>query len=221
MLKQILAEAAEKHNFSLVKSFNNIDFFERKNEGAERFLILKALNSLDSIEKIQTELLASLPESFSKEPSFNKNCDLVLIHRLQNLADFKNLEDVILTYEEDPYYFKKYFLYFSDAEEKAIQGKNYNHLFSVVLKMDDFETYKKDPLKPSFYSLAARIFIKLPFLIVPRSKKTLQTLSDDVIAVVAEAGLQKTHDRIASKTNTTENAEKLAQELIDEELENI
>jgi hypothetical protein len=221
MLKKILIEAAEKHDFSFVTSIEDVEFFERKIEGAERYLILKSLDSLDSIEKIQTELLTSLPESFSKEPSFNKNCDLVLIHKLQNLADFKNLENMILTYEEDPYYFKKYFLYFSDTEEKAIQGKNYDDLFSVVLKMDEFEIYKKNPLTPSFYSLAARVFIKLPFLSVPRSIKTLQTLSDDIIAVVAEAKLQKTYYKITSKTNTTENAEALLQELIDEELENI
>jgi len=221
MLKKILIEAAQRHSFVLINSTRDTDFFERKIAGAERYLILKSLNSLDAIENIQSELLNTIPESFSKEPSFNKNCDLVLIHKLQHLADFKELEYKILTYEENPYHFKKYFLYFSDSEEKAIQGKNYDDFLSVVLKMEEFESYKKNPLMPSFYSLAARVFIKLPFLAVPQSNKTLQTLSDNVIAVVAEAGLQKTHSQIAFRTNTTDNAEALIQELIDEELENI
>ena len=221
MLKKILIEAAQKHSFVLINSTQDTDFFERKIAGAERYLILNSLNSLDTIENIQSELLNTIPESFSKEPSFNKNCDLVLIYKLQHLADFKELEHKILTYEENPYHFKKYFLYFSDSEETAIQGKNYDDFLSVVLKMDEFESYKKNPLIPSFYSLAARVFIKLPFLAVPQSNKTLQTLSDNVTAVVAEAGLQKIHTQIASHTNTTENVEALIQELIDEELENI
>ncbi|MDD4962627.1 MAG: hypothetical protein PHI11_01765 [Gallionella sp.] len=221
MLKKILIEGAQEHSFKLIKSIQDTDFFERKIAGAERYLILKSMDLLDTIENIQSEVLTSIPESFSIEPSFNKNCDLVLIHKLKNLADFKNLENKILTYEENPYHFKKYFLYFSDSEERAIQGKNYNDFFSVVLKMDEFESYKKNPLTPSFYSLAARIFIKLPFLAVPRSKKTLQTLSDDVAAVVAEAGLQQTHSQIASHANTPESADALVKELINEELENI
>lgn len=221
MLKKILIEAAQEHCFNHIESIQDTDFFERKIAGAERYLILKSLDFLDTIENIQSELLISIPESFSIEPSFNKNCDLVLIHKLQNLADFKKLENTILTYEEDPYRFKKYFLYFSDSEEKAIQGKHYCDFSSAVLKMEEFDSYKKNPLMPSFYSLAARVFIKLPFLAVPRSYKTLQTLSDDVTAVVAEAGLQKIHSQIASYTNTTDNALTLAQELIDEELENI
>jgi hypothetical protein len=221
MLKEILIEGAQAHGFELVESIVDADFFRRKNLGAERYLILKSLGSLDTIENIQSGLLNSIPKSLSDEPSFNKNCDLVLIHQFKNLADFKKLEDVILTYEEDPYHFKKYFLYFSESEEKALQGKKYNDLVSVILEMDEFESYKKNPLMPSFYSVAARVFIKLPFLEVPRSKKTLQTLSDDVTAVVAEAGLQDTLKHITSYTNTSENAEALVQELIDEELENI
>jgi hypothetical protein len=221
MLKKILIEAAEQHGFKLMNSIQDTDFFERKIDGAERYLILKSLGVLDTIENIQSELLNSIPEFFSKEPAFNKNCDLVLIHRLQNLADFKEQENTILTYEEDPYHFKKYFLYFSDTEDKAIQGKHYGDFSSIVHEMDEFERYKENPLTPSFYSLAARVFIKLPFLGVPRSLKTLQPLSDDVTAVVAEAGLQQIHSRIASYTNTTDNASTLAQELIDEELENI
>lgn len=221
MLRKILIEAAQEHSFKHIKSIHDVDFFERKIAGAERYLILKSLDFLDTIQNIQNELLISIPESFSIEPSFNKNCDLVLINKLPNLADFKQQENIILTYEEDPYHFKKYFLYFSEVEEKAIQGKNYRDFSSVVFEMDKFEQYKENPLKPSFYSLAARIFIKLPFLAVPRSHETLQPLSDDVTAVVAEAGLQKTHNQISSYTNTSENALILAQELIDEELENI
>lgn len=221
MLKKILIEAAQEHGFKHIESIQDTDFFERKIAGAERYLILKSLDFLDTIKNIQSELLISIPESFSIEPSFNKNCDLVLIHKLQNLADFKKMENTILTYEEDPYHFKKYFLYFSDTEDKAIQGKQYGDFSSIVHEMDEFERYKENPLTPSFYSLAARVFIKLPFLAVPRSLKTLQPLSDDVTAVVAEAGLQKIHRHIASYTNTTDSALTLAQELIDEELENI
>lgn len=221
MLKRILVEGAIDHGFELVESVRGNDFLKRKIADAERYLILKSLDSLDTIESIQSDLLKSIPDSLSMEPSFNKNCDLVLIHKLQNLADFKTLENIVLTYEEDPYHFKKYFLYFSDYEETALQEKKYADLTSIILKMDEFESYKKNPLTPSLYSLATRVFIKLPFLEVPRSNKTLQTLSDGVTALVAEAGLQTTFNHIASSTNTPDRAEALVQELIDEELENI
>lgn len=220
MLKKILIEGAQIHGFERIDSADGVDIYKRKIAGGERYLILESLGSLDSIENIQGRLLGSIPNTLNDEPAFNKNCDLVLIRKLENLSDFKKLENIVLTYEEDPYHFKKYFLYFSNSEEKLIQDKTYADLFSVILKMDEFDSYKNNPLTPSLYSLAARVFIKLPFLEVPRSNQTLRSLSDDIIAVVAEAKLNQTFNKIASYENTTDNAESLVQELVNEELEN-
>ncbi|MDE2419694.1 MAG: hypothetical protein KGO49_00735 [Gammaproteobacteria bacterium] len=221
MLETILVEAAINHGFELVKSTDQTIFFSRKSGDSERYLVLKTLFSIKTVDEIHEEVISVLPQTLVIEPSFNKNCDLVLIHQLTNLSDFKKIENKVLELEENPYHFKKYFLYFSDAEERAISGKSFLDFKTVILKMDEFGDYKKNPLDPSFYSVVARTFIKLPFLEVPRSEKSLQTLSDSISASVSEENLQKTFELVSKYKNTQEDAEALVQELLNEELENI
>lgn len=220
MLSSILNQAAKAHGFTTVSSNEETVFLQRKNGDSERYLILKTLSQVCPIDELHEKILSTLPESLRIEPSFSKNCDLVLVHKMKNLSDFKIIESAALAFEENPYHFKKYFLYFSEAEEKLINGKSYDDFVQVILKMDEFEGYEKNPLKPSFYSVAARLFIKLPFLEVPKSQKTLQSLSDNVVAGVSENGLQRTFLSL-TKNLQNEDIEALVQELINEELENL
>ena len=220
MLKDILLDAATSHSFEVVVTSENAIFLKKKDGRAERYLILKQLDILVSIDDVHAEVIQNLPEQLRIEPSFSKNCDLVIIHKLAELSDFKKIENTALEFEENPYHFKKYFLYYSDAEDRAIKSKTFSDFSSMILKMDEFADYKNNPLTPSFYSLAARTFIKLPFLEVPHSQKILQTLPDSVSARVNEDGLNKTFESVL-KYAINQDAELLAQELINEELENI
>jgi len=221
MLREILLEGAAAHGFENVYSEVNTDFLRRKSGGTERYLVLKVLEELLPVDAVHEQVLTSVPDTLTREPAFNKNCDLVLIHRVAHLADYKGIEKIILSYEEDPYHFKKYFLYFISAEEELAKGKSYSDFASVIPNKLAFSDYKKDPLRPSFYSLAARIFIKLPFLEVPRSTKELVPLSVEVDNAVSESGLGDIYHKISSSLSESDNIDALVQELISEELENI
>ncbi|WP_335992539.1 ABC-three component system middle component 1, partial [Acinetobacter pittii] len=156
MLKKIMHEAVIDSGFILEKSLDNTDFFIKENGEAQRYLIVHVLDQLLSVESIHDLINESLPETLQKHPAFKKNCDLILIYKVDFLNDFNGIEEQILEIEENPYYFKKYFFYYSDAEEKLLLGKNYGDFKSQIKKMDEFDEYKKDPLKPSFHSLVTR-----------------------------------------------------------------
>lgn len=220
MFRNILIDAVNAHGFQRVEASEGVDFFRYKKDGAERYLILKALGELCTIDELHGEVLGLLPSSLKIEPSFNKNCDLVLVHRIKTLSEFKRIESAALAFEEDPYHFKKYFLYYAEAEEKLISGKTYSDFLATIFKMDEFSDYKKNPLNPSLYGLAARTLIKLPFLEVPKSQKTLQSLSDIVLSAVSEKNLEKTFGLILSQTQQAD-IDVLVKELVREELENI
>ncbi|WP_047472198.1 ABC-three component system middle component 1, partial [Acinetobacter pittii] len=157
--------------------------------------------------------------SAQKHPAFKKNCDLILIYKVDFLNDFNGIEEQILEIEENPYYFKKYFFYYSDAEEKLLLGKNYGDFKSQIKKMDEFDEYKKDPLKPSFHSLVTRVFIKFPFLEIPKFSKSFQNLFDSVSEKVNVENLVKTYDFIGKFE--ADNIDEVIAELLNEELENI
>lgn len=212
-------EAVNDSGFILEKSSDNTDFFIKENGEAQRYLIIHVLDQLLSVENIHEIVNESLPETMQKQPAFKKNCDLILIYKVDFLSDFNGIEEQVLEIEENPYYFKKYFFYYSDAEEKLLLGKSYEDFKSQIKKMDEFDEYKKDPLKPSFHSLVTRMFIKFPFLEIPKFSKSFQNLFDSVSEKVNADNLVKTYDLIRKYEENS--IDEVLSELLNEELENI
>lgn len=219
MLKKIMHEAMNDSGFILEESTGNTDFFIKKNGEAQRYLIIHVLDQLLSVESIHELVNESLPEKIQKQPAFKKNCDLILIYKVNFLNDFNEIEEQVLEIEENPYYFKKYFFYYSDAEEKLLFGKSYGDFKSQIKKMDEFDEYKKDPLKPSFHSLVTRVFIKFPFLEIPKFSKSFQNLFDSVSEKVDAENLVKTYGLIGKYE--ADSIDEVIAELLSEELENI
>lgn len=212
-------EAVNDSGFILEKTSDNTDFFIKENGEAQRYLIIHVLDQLLSVENIHELVNESLPETMQKQPAFKKNCDLIIIYKVDFLSDFNGIEEQVLEIEENPYYFKKYFFYYSDAEEKLLLGKSYEDFKSQIKKMDEFDEYKKDPLKPSFHSLVTRMFIKFPFLEIPKFSKSFQNLTDSVSEKVNANDLVKTYDLI--RKYEANNIDEVLSELLNEELENI
>lgn len=212
-------EAVNDSGFILEKTSDNTDFFIKENGEAQRYLIIHVLDQLLSVENIHELVNESLPETMQKQPAFKKNCDLIIIYKVDFLSDFNGIEEQVLEIEENPYYFKKYFFYYSDAEEKLLIGKSYEDFKSQIKKMDEFDEYKKDPLKPSFHSLVTRMFIKFPFLEIPKFSKSFQNLTDSVSEKVNANDLVKTYDLI--RKYEANNIDEVLSELLNEELENI
>lgn len=219
MLKKIVHEAVKDAGFILEKISDNTDFFIKENGEAQRYLIVHVLDQLLSLENIHEFINESLPEAMHKQPAFKKNCDLILIYKVGFLSDFNEIEEKVLEIEENPYYFKKYFFYYSDAEEKLLLGKSYEDFKSQIKRMDEFDEYKKDPLKPSFHSLVTRMFIKFPFLEIPKFSKSFQNLFDSVSEKVNADNLTKTYDLIGKYE--ADSIDEVISELLSEELENI
>lgn len=219
MLKKIMHEAVNDSGFILEKSSDITDFFIKEDGEAQRYLIVHVLDQLLSVESIHELINESLPDEMQKQPAFKKNCDLILIYKVNFLNDFNGIEEQVLEIEENPYYFKKYFFYYSDAEEKLLLGKSYEDFKIQIKKMDEFDEYKKEPLKPSFHSLVTRVFIKFPFLEIPKFSKSFQNLFDSVNEKVNAESLVKTHDLI--RKYEADSIDDVIAELLSEELENI
>ena len=140
---------------------------------------------------------------------------------MEKLSEYKEIEKQILGYEENPYHFKKYFLYYISSEEKLLNGKSYIYLEKIISNKSEFALYKKDPLRPSLYSLAARTFIKLPFLEMPKSESEFIPLAVEAAAAVSEAGAQDIYTTIQKLAAEPDELKHILKGLIDNELENI
>lgn len=234
MIKEIIVQAAIHHGFSPNESglpthprpenstpddnINNISFFSQIDKDRKRFLAILETRTIDTPEKINNLVLQCAPESFKTDPAFDKNTDLIIIHRLDLRADFKKIEQIVFNIEENPFYFKKYFLYYSTEEESLLSHHSFTDLSTLIKDTALFEKYSADPLTPSKYSIIARIFIKTPFIKTPTKESTLKPLDAYVSEALSEKNLLAMHTKIAHTAQYKQ--EELIKELINEELEN-
>jgi len=219
MIIKLIDEALIAQQFVEVLETDTTRFYIREMGAAIRFAILHKLNELTTPAELNATITRLIPEEFSNNPSFKKNCDLIFIYHLDKLADFKSHEEQIFAIEEDPHFFKKYVLYYSDAEEHALEGKTYKDLKMIIADKNLFNVYKEQPLAATQYSVAAKIFIKLPFLELPFNKRELVPLRIQAEEAVSEVGLTKTYESIQKLSNT--NVDDLIKEMINDELANI
>ena len=218
MINKIIDEALIAHDFTKVHETDLTSFYIRESGSAIRFAILHKLDQLSSPAELNASINQSAPDSLLSHPTFKKNCDLICIYHLNKLAEFKDHEEQIFEIEEDPHFFKKYILYYSDTEESAIQNYSFKRLVATIADKRQFSDYKSNPLTATQYSVAAKVFIKLPFLVLPFTRGELVSLRLQAAEAVAEAGLDATYKTVQKLSGN--NVDELIKELIENELEN-
>ncbi|MCD5997434.1 hypothetical protein KDX38_28260 [Pseudomonas sp. CDFA 602] len=219
MIKQLIDEALVAHGFLSKRDLDTTSFYVRESGSAIRFAVVHTLDDLPDPAELNNRINHLAPEQLLRNPSFKKNCDLICIHRLHVLAEFKDHEEEIFAIEEDPHFYKKYVLYYSIAEESALTNFTYDKLVTVIADKKEFLGYKENPLTATQYSFAAKTFIKLPFLELPSHQGNLVSLRLQAAEAVAEAGLNDTYSTIQQVTN--KNADEFIKEMIRNELANI
>ncbi|SCY60658.1 ABC-three component system middle component 1 [Pseudomonas sp. NFACC37-1] len=222
MLKGIISNALTEQDFSLIHESEQSSYFSRLNGDAARFAIVHEMRELHSPEALNEAVSLDAPKELVEHPAFKKNCDLICLLRLGKLAEFKELEDRFFAIEEDAYYYKKYVLYYTKEEEDCLAGFKFADLLRTISDKSQFDSYKKSPLSSSTYSIAAKIFIKIPFLILSHEKRELVPLKLQAEAAVAESELTDIYKKVQSLPEVDDVAtDELIKELIENELENI
>ena len=178
MIDGLLKEAAttDDSGFVFFENIEGFSFYKKIKENNKRFLIVYETDSLREVDYYNNTIKDITPIEIKSEPAFERNSDLIILLNLKNLGDFNTHEQKIFSIEEDPYYFKKYVLYYSDEEVNLLANKSINDLKEVILNRDLFNAYKKNPNYPSLYSFAARFFIKIPFLHVPVNEMKMPSI---------------------------------------------
>ena len=221
MLNNLLNDAVQKNSFTLLSKQDSTATYQRVAGDAKRFIIIYEADIINDINDIHDFILETTPKELTEDSAFNKNTDLIIILKLDNLSDFKKLESKIFAIEEDPYHFKKYVLYYIRGEELLLENKTYADLENIISDQSLFDIYKDSPLTPSIYSLAARIFIKLPFLDLPKKQTELTPLGLQAQELIAELGFTELDNKVVETIASDANIDDLIKELLKDEMENI
>ncbi|NRB80364.1 MAG: hypothetical protein HRU38_17140 [Saccharospirillaceae bacterium] len=178
MIKKLLGQAAgiDVSGFKLIEEIDGFVFYSKLEENSKRFLIVYETESLRNVDYYNNKIQEIVPNELKFEPAFERNSDFIILFKIENLSDFNKHEKYILSIEEDPYFFKKYVLYYSSEELDLVKDIDFSELKISIFNRDLFNKYKQNPNFPSIYSFAARFFIKLPFLQVPVSEEKMPSI---------------------------------------------
>ncbi|MCL1126274.1 ABC-three component system middle component 1 [Shewanella surugensis] len=176
MINQIITDLSRKSpcQFELVvQAAEQFSFYRAASINYQRFLVVVRVSKLMKPSELNQWVSVSTPNELREEPAFAKNTDVVVLFELDCLAEIVNYENEVFALEEDSYSFKKHVLYFSQAEVALLADMDSNNIADLIKNKNKFEQYKESPLSESEYGLASRIFIKLPFLLVPVDESEL------------------------------------------------
>lgn len=151
-----------------------------KNNNQEYYLILEYNIADDSsIEELVKEHIEILMDTLEKlditDESFRKNCTLILCCKTGQVSD-----QSLLRFEENPYFFKKNVITYSELELSALKkilNNKYNNKSLNQLLMSNggelFESFKTLVLEDgNYYPLLIRVMTKIPFVhYIPQNNK--------------------------------------------------
>lgn len=175
--------------------------------------------TMDEVLKTQAEYLMEC-STIIKEQSLNKNCNMLLLQKVESaLSEEERV--LLLKIEEDPYYFRKYVLYYSEEELAELnllisEDDIWTYISKNIMKTDLFAQFKENYKEYSGLSLFYRILIKLPFLEVdPNNSDGMVDLRQSIVNAMQEKQLTDIYANIVDKTQEISEARLKAMEADD------
>lgn len=130
-------------------------------------------------EKIYSLLVT---EDFYK-PDYNKNTTLIFLCKTENPFPVEKLKRQIYEVEENPYFFKKHVLIFTDNQVADLKSKceamSISNLDNLINNIN-FEEFKVNPYTDDYKKLLLNIYVKFSFLKTPNKKKDIENLTSKV-----------------------------------------
>lgn len=161
------------------------------NNKKRMFYVYKSYDSIkefkEKIYKDQDNLYDYITE-LENGSEIKKNTSFIVLIKLNENSQKKNIQEEILDLEEDKYFFKKYVITYLNDEVYSFYNKlkEYNNIINFMEKnindTDKFEKFKVSN-EISYYSLILKIYIKIPHLSCGDifSKKEIINLEDNII----------------------------------------
>lgn len=192
-MDKLIVEIFKSFQFELMNDNldnKNISFIvvNQKNTKKEYFLIT-FFDNLDEVLEIQKEIHTRLRKNnknLKLSSDWEKNTTMLIFYKTNAIpmetASYRN----ILEIEENPYFFKKQILSYTDnqvelyrSEQGAVKHKEF--LEEYVNNIEKYEKFKKSnkDLSENVYALVANLHIKLPFVSLKIIKKQKQNLIND------------------------------------------
>lgn len=190
IIKQILSECAYVENTEEITFYSKEDksFFFIINISDEDFTLLKNKDFIKENQQYKTVM-----DGFKtiinngEQITIEKNSSLIVLVKCSSIEAIEDLQQQILLFEEDQYFFKKYVILYTDA---SISGLNTTPLVPELrIKINDktkFNRFATEGYKSEIaeYLVVMQLFIKLPFLNLDHGTEGFTSLNQKITLVL-------------------------------------
>ncbi|TAJ05450.1 hypothetical protein DMA11_23500 [Marinilabiliaceae bacterium JC017] len=164
-MKTIIKTIFSDNGFEPIEISSGTLFHKSQNTNEVSYWLVVQSDELSVLDN-QEEWAVKCQEVL-KDPKLNKNLSLLVLKEFEDGEELLQVKQKILNIEEDPYFFKKYVLYYSKSElsdfKRELIGANaHEFLLNKVISQECFNGYKRG--ENSWKSLLYRIASKVPFI---------------------------------------------------------
>jgi hypothetical protein len=183
-------------------------FLKNSNKKVAFWLIIQEAY-LDSILQNQAELFNAC-KKVCHDDDFDKNVSMLLLWDTGGKLNLNEMKQKIIKIEEDPYFFKKYVLYYSQIEYENLisqtgAGSFIDYLKTQIVRPETFAYYKQNSVNQNWQSLLYRIVIKVPFIDIDiKVSKGLASLSENNKRELQKANLLDLNNKLCDILNATQ-----------------
>lgn len=216
-MKSFIAKLFKENGFKEIEIENthkdDITFFGNYSNNLTNFYLLLYVDKIE--ENFLTE---RVPNYFSAiktikegyDERIDKNLSMIVCYRESVEEDITKQNKIYFDIEEDPYYFKKYLLSYSDMEEEKLLELLYEEdsttelINNVVTNTEYFAKFKSEVVTDSsvLYKICSKMMIKIPFINLNYIKDELENLSDKISTIMDEKDLDEFRNMIISNELT-------------------
>lgn len=171
----------QDNGFQIFENNDDLKILKRNdNEKFEYFLLVQLTNLTNILEEKQLQYLKTLKDKI-KDKEVDKNTTLVICFKSETLPLNSEIYKQILKIEEDPYFFRKLVLPYTQQQVGFLD--NPDTFKDVIKDTNSFERFKvacknKD-LTSSQYEIVSQLYIKLPFFKLPIISDVKNIVLDD------------------------------------------
>ena len=167
-MNELIAQLFEAYGYTAVEIGNYTLFKSNEESHKTDFWLVVTTEQLLSIRESQVSLFEACNQ-IETSPELDKNLSMLILWDTGGNLELHTMKKQLVAIEEDPYFFKKHVLYFSNAEltelQRQIDGQPITEfLNNYIPSQEAFLTYKNNSMTQSWQALMYRMAMKVPFI---------------------------------------------------------
>lgn len=167
-MNELISQLFETYGYIPVEIGSYTLFKSNEESHKTDFWLVVTTEQLLSIRESQISLF-EVCNQIETSPELDKNLSMLILWNTGGNLELHTMKKQIVEIEEDPYFFKKHVLYFSNTEltefQRQIDGQSITEfLNNYIPSKEAFLTYKNNSMSQSWQALMYRMAIKVPFI---------------------------------------------------------